>query len=109
MQEEMLIGSQVRIFDKDGLLYTEGILQGVSRRKQTRLTQILTFTVFCPLSPARASGAKVLVEYQKDGQSCELMMILGGHHKVEGGIESELHACETLGESTQQGMPWHSL
>ncbi len=90
----MLLGTPVRIFDKDGTLYTEGVLTGVSRRKQTRLTQILTLTVLCPLSPARASGAKVVVEYQKEGQTCELLMILGGHHKVEGGIESELHATE---------------
>ena len=105
----MLIGSPVRIFDKDGLLYTEGILTGVSHRKQTRLTQILTLTVCCPLSPARASGAKVMVEFQKDGQPCELMMILGGHHKVEGGIESELHASENVTDCAENRVPWHSL
>lgn len=106
----MLLGSPVRIFDKDGLLHTEGVLTGVSRRKQTRQTQILTLTVRCPLSPARASGAKVVVEYQKDGQPCELLMILGGHHKVEDGeIESELHASEAMGDCMENKTPWHSL
>jgi hypothetical protein len=94
VQDEMIIGSPVRIFDKDGLLYTEGVLLGVSRRKQTRFTNTLTLRVRCPLSPASVSGKQVMVEYQKDGYCWEQVMKLGVHTKVGEEVEAELHASE---------------
>jgi hypothetical protein len=87
-----MIGSLVRIFDANGLMHTEGILLSISRRKQSRQTNILTLTVRCPLSPARVSGMKVMVEYQEEGETQERRMILGGHTKVEGQVNSQLHA-----------------
>lgn len=92
----MTIGSLVRIFNKDGLLHTEGVLLKVSRRNLSRWRNILTFTVRCPLSAASVSGMQVMVEYEQDGETWERLMKLGGHTKSEGQIVSELHTYEEI-------------